>query len=433
MMTVISYLAMFANIAEQLLIMRLTKIVCGIKASRLKYLGYLVLIISILPAPILISKPDTFSKGIMQLLFICYCLGRIAAYSIILNGLSPKILYIFLLTMCPPQIYMNICQAFIDDAEICNLVSFLIDDVSLALILLHIRRRKLEMVVHQTAVSFPKKLYVNVLFLSLIAAVFVMGENKPNHELYYKIYILPCMIGLIVTALSIIQISVSEAEKNTTVDMLSKQVENEVKYYEKINTIYGEFKSFRHDFKNHIICLRSLIEADETENALKYIDEIEELSAMEKKPYNSGNIIIDALLSDKNERAASMNAKIVFSGHVPSAGISNVDLCIIMANAIDNAIDACGKDDADTPKTITAEASFQQGYFFFNITNPIFETVEIKGKHTIATSKEDKEHHGFGVINIIRTVKKYDGEARLSADDKQFRLELELVLKPDIQ
>ena len=59
--------------------------------------------------------------------------------------------------------------------------------------------------------------------------------------------------------------------------------------------------------------------------------------------------------------------------------------------------------------------------------------MEIKGKHTIATSKEDKEHHGFGVINIIRTVKKYDGEARLSADDKQFRLELELVLKPDIQ
>ncbi len=430
-MTMISYLAMFANIAEQLLIVQLTKIVCGVKNTRLKLLGYLILVISILPAPILISKPDIFPKEITQILFIFYCVGRIAAFSVILNGFSARIIYIFLLTMCPPQIYMNICFAFIENKEICNLVSFLTDDIALAVILVWIRRRKLEMVVHRTICSFPKKLYINVLFLMLIASVFVMGETKPNHDLYYKIYILPCMIGLIITAFSIIQISVSEAEKNTTVDMLSKQVENEVKYYEKINTIYGEFKSFRHDFKNHIICLRSLIEADENENALKYIDEIEDLSTVEKRSFNTGNIIIDALLNDKNERAAAINTEIVFTGRVPASGISNVDLCIIMANAIDNAIDACGKDTESRHKTINAEADCKQGYFFFNITNPIFEAVEIKG-NTIATSKEDKEHHGFGVMNIIRTVKKYDGEAQLAADDKQFRLELDLILKPEI-
>jgi sensor histidine kinase regulating citrate/malate metabolism len=258
-----------------------------------------------------------------------------------------------------------------------------------------------------------------------------MGENQPNHELYYKRYILPSMAGLIVFAVSIIKISISEAEKRTTIDMLSKQVENEIKYYEKINTIYGEFRSFRHDFKNHLICLRSLIDAEEKNKAMEYIDDIEALSSVEKKQYNTGNIIIDALMNDKNDRAATVNTKIVFSGMVPTAGISNVDLCIIMANAIDNAIEACGKDTSEKPKEIKVNADFKQGYFFFTITNPIFETVEIKSNKTIATSKSDKDHHGFGVSNILRVVQKYDGEADLSADDKQFTLDLNLVLRSE--
>ena len=57
--------------------------------------------------------------------------------------------------------------------------------------------------------------------------------------------------------------------------------------------------------------------------------------------------------------------------------------------------------------------------------------MEIKGNKTIATTKSDKEHHGFGVSNILRTVKKYDGEAELSSDDKQFTLDLNLALKSE--
>ena len=432
-MTIIPYLALFANIVEQFLIVKLVKTACDFKSSRLKYLGYIILIITMLPAPLLITKPDFLSKRELQALFLIYTFGRIAAYSVIFKEFSLRIVYILLLFMCPPQIYLNIFMAlFINSYEICNLLSFIVDIIILALIYIYIKKKRLELFIRQLIKSMPKKLYINTLLILLIASIFVMGETKSNHELYYKIYIIPSMIGLIVFAFSIIKISISEAEKKTTIDMLSKQVENEVKYYEKINTIYGEFRSFRHDFKNHVICLRSLIESNEKENALEYINEIEGLSSVEKKQYNTGNIIIDALLNDKNDRAAAINTKIVFSGMVPTTGISNVDLCIIMANAIDNAIEACGKDTSEKPKEIKAEASFRQGYFFFNITNPIFESVEIKSNNTIATSKSDKYHHGFGVTNILRTVQKYDGEAELSADDDKFTLDLNLVLKPEI-
>lgn len=430
-MTIISYLVLLANIVQQFLIVKLSKTLCDFKSSRIRYLGYFVLILALLPAPILMDKPDFCPEGLLRILQLFYMFGRLGAYSIIFSEISSRVLYIFLLTMLPPQIYMNVCMAFIDNYEVCNLLSFIIDSVIILSVIIYLKSKKLELVVSKTIDSLPKKLYISILMISYIAVIFVMGENKPDHEIYYKRYILPCMIGLIVFAISIVKISISEAEKKTTIDMLSKQVENEIKYYEKINKIYGEFRSFRHDFKNHIICLRSLIDANEKDKALEYIDEIENLSSVEKKQFNTGNIIIDALMNDKNDRAATVNTRIVFSGMVPTTGISNVDLCIIMANAIDNAIEACGKDTSEKQKEINVNASFQQGYFFFTITNPIYEAVEIKNNNTIATTKSDKEHHGFGVANILRTVKKYDGEAELSSDNKQFTLDLNLALKSE--
>lgn len=431
-MTTVSYLVMLANILEQLMFVTLARTICDFKSSRIRYLGYFLLILTLLPVPILMNKPDFCSKEMGLMLQLIYVFGRIPAYSVLFEEFSQRVLYIFLLSQWPPQIYLNICKAFIKDYELCNLIAFSADILILFLIFIYIKRKKIESMLRQIIKSLPKRLYINILLLLFIAAIFVMGETKPNHEHYYKKYILPSMMGLIVFLFSIVKISISEIEKKTTIDLLSKQVENEVKYYEKINTIYSEFRSFRHDFKNHVICLRSLIESNEKENALEYINEIEGLSSVEKKQYNTGNIIIDALLNDKNDRAAAINTKIAFSGMVPTTGISNVDLCIIMANAIDNAIEACGKDTSEKPKEIKAEASFRQGYFFFNITNPIFESVEIKSNNTIATSKSDKDHHGFGVTNILRTVQKYDGEAELSADDDKFTLDLNLVLKPEI-
>ena len=57
--------------------------------------------------------------------------------------------------------------------------------------------------------------------------------------------------------------------------------------------------------------------------------------------------------------------------------------------------------------------------------------MSIKSNNTIATSKSDKEHHGFGVSNILRTVRKYDGEAEMSADSGKFTLDIQLMLRAE--
>ena len=255
-----------------------------------------------------------------------------------------------------------------------------------------------------------------------------MTELMEEHEKYAKMLLLPSMIGLIAATISIIKISISESEKKANVELLSKQVENQVEYYEKIQKYYDEFRSFRHDFKNHILCLRSLVAANRIDEAVEYMNDMESMAVQKKEEFNTGNIIIDALLNDKSEKAQKAHAKLEFKGFVPTMGITKADLCIIMANAIDNAIESCAKDYNETIKSININADFKQGYFFLKISNPMFETVKINGKKLV-TSKVDKDRHGFGVANIMHTVEKYEGTADITTEDNTFVLDIQMHLK----
>ena len=178
-----------------------------------------------------------------------------------------------------------------------------------------------------------------------------------------------------------------------------------------------------------MLCLRGFISANRIDDAVEYMNEMIDMASSTNKQYNTGNIIIDALLNDKNEKAAEVNSKLEYTGNVPNTGITNADLCIIMANAIDNAIEACGKDSSDDTKIIQIESKMKQGYFFFKISNPIFEEIVINEKKKIMTSKKDKEHHGLGISNILNAVKRYDGEAEISTENEQFVLDIQLLLK----
>ena len=102
-----------------------------------------------------------------------------------------------------------------------------------------------------------------------------------------------------------------------------------------------------------------------------------------------------------------------------------------MANAIDNAIEACGKDTSGEPKLIKIDADFKQGFFFFRAVNPMFEEVKFKGKNKVISSKSDTETHGFGIANIVLTAERYGGTAEISAENGEFTIEVQLTLRQE--
>lgn len=204
--------------------------------------------------------------------------------------------------------------------------------------------------------------------------------------------------------------------------VMEKQVNEQIEYYKKIDKMTGELREFRHDYKNHILCLQALLEKEEYSDALTYVKGITRQDIIEFNKFYSGNQIADALLSDKSETAEKNNIKIQFDGFI-SDELKPIELCTILSNALDNSIEACEKLHHDETKNIFIKCAVIQGIQIIEIKNP--NPVD---SITTKTTKTDKENHGFGLYHIRRTVEAMGGKINIPSMKPEFVLELEFPI-----
>lgn len=267
----------------------------------------------------------------------------------------------------------------------------------------------------------------NTYVLILLALFFSGGliENQllvTNHTefqtMFNKTFTIISIFLLLFIIGSLVFNCISRAYFENVSSILEKQVNEQVDYYKKIDKIDKKLRNFRHDYKNHMICVQSLLDAKEYDEAREYIQGITLHKTILSRGFSSGNSIADALLSDKAECAEKIGAEIQFEG-VIYENIPPADLCTILSNAIDNAIEACEKIQSNETKIILVKCNYIKHIQFIDITNPVAADVRISN-NMVETSKSDKNIHGIGLYNIRRTLSKYEGEFNISCKDKTF-------------
>ena len=134
------------------------------------------------------------------------------------------------------------------------------------------------------------------------------------------------------------------------------------------------------------------------------------------KTYSTGNYIADSILDKKNENAQANNAEIVFNGAIDSnAPLSK--LSTILFNALDNAVEACGRISSEEKLTIDVKCAVNRNMQIISISNPMPEKCRFD-----RTSKSDKKNHGFGLINIRKAVNDLGGQMKIDTDNGVFSL-----------
>ena len=202
------------------------------------------------------------------------------------------------------------------------------------------------------------------------------------------------------------------------------QLEMELKHYEEMTQKNREIRSFRHDYVNNLMSLRAMVANGRNDDAVEYIDNLNTPLNETKNRYVTGNFLADAIISDKASFADQSGIEIEFSGNIPHNGIGNNDLCTVLANSLDNAIRGsagCG------PCKITIETREKANWLNITIKNPVKENVEIKN-NKVKTTKADRDNHGFGLENIKRAAKNYDGTVELSCKEKVFAISICLMI-----
>lgn len=298
------------------------------------------------------------------------------------------------------------------------------------------------------SVFYRAKQYINLVPTRLKVLFLVSVWTSGTFALFFSAYIATDTrsLPLILTELSAIALiflvgitwpfilvaNSLNASYKAAIDRMDGQIQAQVKQYEVIIQANKDIRKFKHDFENLKIGLNGHLQNSDPQGALRFLQECEQSSMQaDYITYKTGNLIADALLSEKQMLASTNNINIYFEGMIPSSGISSMDLCVILGNLLDNAQEACAELPTADNKEIVVSSSINNGFQFLEISNPVKEDIPIYS-NTPTTSKKDRENHGIGLLSVNNSIRKYNGNMVLSCIDKVFTVKLVLDLNENM-
>lgn len=186
-------------------------------------------------------------------------------------------------------------------------------------------------------------------------------------------------------------------------------------YVEEAKTRYEKTRSFRHDIKNHITVVRELIQDGKYGEAQSYIGDMEDMSGGLSFPCSTNNPVTDILVGNKLGIARSKGIDVQCTLALPyPCGVRDIDFCIILSNALDNAICACGDIEEGKEKYIRLTGKIQGDFVLLEVRNTC------KGKSLY--------ERGTGLSNIEAVAQRYHGAMSVNVGDTEFALSVLLII-----
>lgn len=253
--------------------------------------------------------------------------------------------------------------------------------------------------------------YLAALFWIIQFTNVINMKASPFETVITAVCILVCFIGYFIFRLRRIQ---QEQEHISFENKLLKM------NYQAAEDSYEANAKLYHDMRNHFSLLQTYLAEGKVEEAQQYLQKL----GTESKAYSvekwTGVEAIDYILSQKVEKAKQNGIDVTVQAEYPKeCSIDPVDLCTVLTNLFDNAIEACMKqpDGADRKIGLTIRRIHQ--FVIIKIENSSDVEPTMKSG-SLVTSKKDGKHHGWGMKSVKSAVEKYNGTVEHEYKDGTF-------------
>ena len=190
------------------------------------------------------------------------------------------------------------------------------------------------------------------------------------------------------------------------------------KYYAEVENMYTKMRGWRHDYRHHIQTMKVHAAKGEYEEITKYLDMLDDDLTNVETVIRTGNRMADAILNSKLSLAAEKEINVKAEAKIPvSLTVSELDLCIIIGNLLDNAIEACMELSPDQ-RLIRIYMEMKGNYLYLALTN----TAGGRKKRSFTTTRG--EGHGLGIARVDAVVKKCGGYITRASEDEAFSTEV---------
>ena len=206
---------------------------------------------------------------------------------------------------------------------------------------------------------------------------------------------------------------------------MKRQMTMQVEHLRQINQKVEESAKLRHDFRHHLRTLMALAgegRCGELENYIRGITEINEGTRLGRL---TDNIELDALVQYYSNLAQSggiqFRARLLLPAEL---NFPAVDLCGLLGNLLENAVEACQRQQTGD-KTIFIAGRIQDGQLEFVVDNSFHGELKTRGGKYLSSKRNG---FGLGISSVLETVERYGGVINLYADEKGFHAEVSLPI-----
>ena len=203
-----------------------------------------------------------------------------------------------------------------------------------------------------------------------------------------------------------------------------KQQEQE--NYKLLTLSYKQVREFKHDIENQFSVLKDMLENDDIGAAKKYLVKLSSFVRLANRPCCTGNNAIDSIVNIKGSLAQTYGIKFICKANIiTSIKADELELCRIIGNCLDNAIEGCLRCDA-FHKHIWFSISEEQEKLFLVITN----TSDKVDVNVLSSTKKEEGLHGIGISSIKSSVNRLDGLIKFECDNEIFKVNIMIQNHP---
>ena len=260
---------------------------------------------------------------------------------------------------------------------------------------------------------------ITAVVLSFFLELSVVYDMTSYSVLIITVILLLLLIN--VSSALLFRRTVQNTSAKHELELLNSRSELEEKRYSELGNMYKELQITRHDLKDHLVYIDSLIAEKRYDEVEQYISDRRQELESTRKIKHTGNRVLDYIINSKLENAKDIS--FIITGELKELkGVDDLDIASLFGNILDNAIE--GTKGSPDP-SIVLEFSVTGNYQNILCKNTIAASV-LKDNPKLHTSKRDHHRHGYGVQSIRRIVEKHNGLIEFYEDEGFFCVHIAL-------
>jgi len=210
-------------------------------------------------------------------------------------------------------------------------------------------------------------------------------------------------------------------------ELAKSQIAMQKEYYQALNVQMNEIREIKHDIRHFIGVMNQLTEAGKIDNLKIFLSEYSEKVKMDQLPVFCENTIANSIIGYYYLRAKEYEIPFESQCNISEQNpLSDSNLCIVLGNALENAVCACRLMDASKTRFVSIESRTMKNQWLIKVKNSYNGELEIKEGHYVSSKTEGS--HGLGIGNIEKVVGAYGGFVEIEHNEEMFTL---MVAVPD--